>query len=106
MKQKILQLTKINMKIYKIWQIVNYGYDTYSDAVVCAESEYKAKRINPGGFREMGEDDKWYFVYADGEKKLDDDDSWAELKDIKVEYIGEAKEGLEEGILCSSFHAG
>ena len=39
--------TKQKLKIFKISQTENAGYDTYDSAVVCAENEEKAKRIHP-----------------------------------------------------------
>lgn len=94
------------MKIYKIYQTVNNDYDTYSDAVVCAEDEQSAKAINPGGFCELGEDLKWYFVYHDGRKSMKGDDSWADYKDIKVQYLGEADSKIPKGVITASYHAG
>lgn len=75
------------MKIYKIWQEVNNGYDTYSDFIVYAENEEEAKLVYP----------------------LDKDccGSWVQnIKDIKVEYLGEAKKGAKKGKIAESFHAG
>lgn len=82
------------MKLYKISQNENNDYDTYSNAVVCAENEEKAQMIHPG----YG-DDNW-----DGKKTKYD--TWTDSKNVKVEYIGEAKSDLEKGIVCASFHAG
>jgi len=77
------------MKIYKITQNVNNGYDTYDSFVVYAENQKKAKLVH----------------------KLDDTDdnygSWVKnVADIEVEYLGEAKEGAKEGEILSSFNAG
>jgi len=74
------------MKLYKIWQEINKGYDTYDSAVVCAESEEEARKIPP--------DDISYL------------EMWADFSDVMVEYIGEAKEGLEKGVIVASFNAG
>ena len=77
------------MKLYLISQTVNSGYDTYSAFVVCAEDENDAKTIH----------------------KLDAPDnnygSWVKnIKDIKVEYLGEADESIPRGEILESFHAG
>ena len=77
------------MNLYIISQSTNTGYDTYSDAVVAAESSLTARRINPNG--------EWEEDYS----------SWADSPDqVTVELIGTAIEGTEEGIILASFHAG
>ena len=76
------------LKIWSISQNVNNSYDTYDNAVVCAETEDDAKRINPSG-----EWDDWNM-------------SWCDIKDVKVELIGIAIEGSKKGIICASFNAG
>lgn len=77
------------MKIYKITQNVNSGYDTYDSFVVYAENEKKAKLVHNL--------DNTYDYYG----------SWVKnVEDIEVEYLGEAKEGAEEGEILSSFNAG
>jgi hypothetical protein len=35
-------------KLYRIWQDVNINYDTYDEAVVCAESEEEARNTELG----------------------------------------------------------
>ena len=71
------------MKIFKIWQEVNNGYDTYDSAIVVAENEEEARK-----------------------SPIDIYYEWAHPDDIKVEYIGEAKEGTEKGVILASFNAG
>lgn len=98
------------MKIYKIYQTVNNNYDTYDSAIVFAESEEQAKRICPNTFYEVGDNDHYYFKYDNGTKKDKGEFpsffDWAPVKDIQVEYVGEAKEGTEPGVLLASFNAG
>ena len=80
------------MKLYHISQDEASGYDTWSDAVVCAESEDDAKTIHP-----------WQY-----------DDAWARNggfwckspESVTAKYLGEAAPDLKRGIICSSFHAG
>lgn len=79
------------MKLYRIYQTVNKGYDTYSDAVVCAVDEEDAKTIHP--------DDE-------SKVKEDEDFEWCPLKDVQVQYIGEADDKIERGVIVSSYHAG
>ena len=96
------------MKLFIISQDVNTDYATYSDAVVCAESEEEARKIHPDGeydYKETANDNP----YADKDEyiKADRDyGTWAKKEFVNVEYIGEAKEDMEKGVVCSSFHAG
>ena len=82
------------MKLFKIWQTVNNDYDTYDSAVVIATDEDDARKINPGNIDG--------FVPV----KPADYDSWCGIGDVKVEYLGEAKEGAKRSIVCASFNAG
>ncbi len=86
------------MNLYLISQNVNSGYDTYDSAVVCAESEERARFVNPDG------SDDW-----DGKVVMCNDgtiwDDWCNAEDVQVEYIGKAKEGVK-GVVCTSFNAG
>jgi len=82
------------MKLFHISQNEVSGWDTYSDMVVCAESEDEARKIHP--LSDI-HDDGWKNSY----------DCWCKSPDkVKVEYLGEAAEGIGKGIICSSFHAG
>ena len=79
------------MNLYLISQDVNNDYDTYSDAVVAAESEEAARRTHPSngpGYEEGG---------GDG--------TWAPYQDVKVVLIGYSSDG-KPGVICASFHAG
>ena len=79
------------MKIYKISQKENNGYDTFDSAVVFAEDEEKARKIHPEGKRYWGK------PYP----------TWCSSPDlVKVEYLGEAKDGAKEGVVLGSFNAG
>jgi len=83
------------MKLFLLSQDENGGYDTYDSCVVCAESEEDAKKIHPSGYRndEVTEEEEKY-------------GTWTTLSNVDAEYIGEAKEGSERGVVCSSFNAG
>jgi len=103
------------MKIYKLSQNINTGYDTYSDCIVIAENEEEAKRTHPSiyDFKKLfyNEEKKqfWNFYSGSDETYLFEDEygTWTnDLDKIKVEYIGEAKEGSEKDLVCASFHAG
>lgn len=71
-------------KLYLIWQEVNNDYDTYSGAIVCAESEEEARHIEVG----------------------DPEYTWAKPEDVKVNEIGVANDNIYKGIVLASFHAG
>ena len=96
------------MNIYKISQSIANDYDTYSDAIVCAENEEEAKKIHPDG--DYDYNDKWdgEGEYAEGDYLKRDGylGSWVKKEYVKVEYIGVAKEDLEKGVICASYHAG
>lgn len=80
------------MKLWLIKQDVNNNYDTYDEAVVCAESEEAARMIHPAGgtFRSSSRYD------------------WAyNPEQVSVTYIGEASSDLEPGsVVCASYNAG
>ena len=77
------------MNLYLISQEVNNGYDTYDQAVVCAESAEKAVLISPDG----NEIDNGYYT-------------WCAVEDVNVECIGKAVDGMKAGVICASFNAG
>jgi hypothetical protein len=98
------------MKLFKISQTVNGGYDTYDSVVVCAEDEEAARRIHPMGENNtyfLDEEDTWMLrlikggvvPYGGGER------AWALPKDVIVEYLGEAQ-GWKHGVIVASFNAG
>lgn len=91
------------LKIFRISQDVNNGYDTYDSAVVIARDENEARNIYPT-------------------KEYDDSviqSDWAEQsrrrpygawcyapEEVKVELIGVAKAGSVASVVVSSFNAG
>jgi hypothetical protein len=77
------------MKLYKLSQSVNNDYDTYSDAVVAAETAKLARQINPDGTNDKCS------------PRL-----WCHQRYVKVECIGKAADGIKAGLICASFHAG
>lgn len=94
------------MKLWLISQDQNNGYDTYDSAVVAAENEVLAKTIHPSGYY-VWVQGKVHFKFSDGHTELAFSNNWAsDLDAVKVEFLGEAKEGTEEGIICASFNAG
>lgn len=94
------------MKIYKISQDSNSGYDTYDSAVIIAKNAEDAKHACVCGFHKY-HDGGLYFQYADGREEIEESCSaWCIPENVEVRYLGEAEEGSEEGIVCSSFNAG
>lgn len=103
------------MKIYRISQDDNNGYDTYDSAIVIAKNEEEAKRIHPddiwekGGYYDEDKKEFWSVNRRNEKYKFEEKHygTWTnDLTKIKVEYIGEAKEELNERIILSSFNAG
>ena len=79
------------MKLYLITQDVHNDYDTYSDAVVSAESEEDAKTIHPDGDSIVTTtQSRW--------------STWSAIEDVVAEYLGETEQ--PRGVICASFHAG
>lgn len=72
------------MKLYKISQDINSGYDTYDSAVVCSKNENDARNT--------------HFPSSDY--------TWTIPENVKVELIGTADKEIKEGIIVSSFNAG
>ncbi|MFT6836289.1 MAG: hypothetical protein ACJA0H_002338 [Francisellaceae bacterium] len=81
------------MNIYKLSQDINDNYDTFDSAIVIADTEDKAREINPAS-------GKWY-AECDGEWV-----AYNKISLIKVELIGTAIEGSKEGVVVASFNAG
>lgn len=80
------------MNLYIISQDPNNDYDTYDSAIVCAPDIYIAQGIHPSG-----DEGYWGSKY----------DTWCTDKSlVKVELIGEAVEGSEQGVVLASFNAG
>ena len=82
------------MKLFKLSQDENNSWDTYDSCIVAAEDEKQASYIHPCEWSS----DPW------GQHRYRE---WASSPtNVKVEYIGEAAEGVEEGVILSSFNAG
>ncbi len=83
------------MKIYLIKNVTNQSYESFYSAVVCAESEEKARMIHPRQFYENA------YQNWDGIHRSDD---WAFARDIEVEYLGEASsENSKPRVICVDF---
>jgi hypothetical protein len=96
------------MKLWLISQGENNGYDTYDSAVVAAETEQLAKETSPSDYYTF-RDGLWRFDTVRGLDEtgnIDQSGSWAHPDKVDIEYIGEATEGTEAGVICASFNAG
>lgn len=75
--------------MYKISQTENCGYDTYDEAVVCAESANEAQNMLPN------EDMNTYDI----------EEAWTSTEFVKVELIGESYIN-HKGVIVSSYRGG
>ena len=99
------------MKLYLISQSINSGYDTYDSAVVAAENEQAAKETYPAinDFVYTYHDNSWWWAWPPKfmNEERESGGSWAcKPSQVDVEYIGEAAEGTEAGVICASFNTG
>lgn len=81
------------MKLWLISQKVNNDYDTYDSAIVAAETEDAAKNMRPDG-TEFTDAESLFFS------------SWCELKDVEIEYLGNAAKHIKRGVILASYRAG
>jgi hypothetical protein len=84
------------MKLFKISQTQNRGYDIYDSAVVAAEDGAAARLMHPSSYGGFGKDGCGYMRH----------DWCQDPGDVSVEYLGEAREGMPIGFVCKSFIAG
>lgn len=82
------------MKLFKVENPTPVAYDEFQAMVCAAENEGVARGICP----------------SDGVGNMDNDDSYryfgCPLSELTVTYIGDAAEGIEEGVVCADFNAG
>ena len=97
------------MKLYLISQRTNCGYDTYDSAVVAAEDDNDATLINPSEYYPNWDQEAqdWAGTSITGKRYYQGSyGSWTKPENVTANYIGEAKEGTERGVICASFNAG
>jgi hypothetical protein len=88
---------KTPLYIYHVSQSQNNGYDTYSDFVICAPDEETARNADPSTGWPMTTQNSWSDRY----------NGWCNGPEhVEVKLVGNAVEGMNPGIICSSFHAG
>lgn len=81
------------MKLFLIEQSQNLNYWTYDSAVVAAANEETARNMHPGtgmAIKDWSATESW----CDGPHH------------VRVRYIGEAADDVEQGSICSSYNAG
>jgi len=93
------------MNIYIIRRKGLCDYDEYDSAVVVAESEEDAKKINPDR-KCFWENDSWYYLNSINEKCKVYFGGWVTPSQVDVEKIGIADLSQEKGVVVSSFNAG
>ena len=81
------------MNLYLISQTEITHYDTFSDAVVAAETEEEARTIHPDGNQRLPFEDSYPTWTKDPSK-------------VKIKLIGKAVDGAPVGVICASFNAG
>ena len=79
------------MKLWKLEQSVNDGWDTFDSCIVAAETLGDARVIHPCSRHQAGDAECC---------------DWASPSDVTATLIGEATEGTERGVILSSFNAG
>lgn len=84
------------MNLYLISQSKNVDFDTYSDAVVAAETPEAATLIHPDGTAIPIDQEKNQFS------------TWvSDPAKVEVQLIGTAVDEIKAGsVICSSYHAG
>ena len=91
------------MKIYRISQDTNTGYDTFSEAIVSAPNELTAKMTHPSqGYQNI---QWWTDEMVKGVKNYKRE-GWCHYSDVNVELLGYARPEIGQGVISSSFHAG
>jgi len=73
-------------------------YDEFDSAVVAACNEGEARKIHPSGLAKW-DDEKERWDHFNGH-------AWRFPQKVECQYIGDAAEGIEKGVICSSFNAG
>jgi hypothetical protein len=96
------------MNLYLLSQDDNLGYGTYDSCIVAAPNEETARLIHPSELdiklsgKEDGIDpDMGQIGWPETEGGY-----WCTPEKVKVELIGSAKEGTEQGVILASYNDG
>lgn len=84
------------MKLFRISQTQDTGYDTFDSAVVAAEDETIAAFMDPQNGEPMTAEE-WGSNFP----------HWCSGPEhVRVTYLGTAAPGITRGVICASFNAG
>jgi hypothetical protein len=78
------------MKLYMLSTTVNDRPKAFSRAVVAAETEEAARRTHPDGSSTVLSQEDHF-------------GTWVSLQRVQVEYLGEAKPGMQAGVIIASY---
>ena len=106
------------MKLWRISQTAQTGYDTYDFAIVAARTEEEARFISPEENGSWGEirvkslrDGEyilktcWHYYAGDGNPYKLPGESWANPDDVVAVLIGDAAPWVATGLILASFNA-
>lgn len=82
------------MKLFKVEQLGNACLDEFQSMICAAENESLARVTSPVGFDHPVDDQDSFHFWGCG------------LDELKITYIGEAAEGIQQGVICADFNAG
>lgn len=92
------------MKIYKLTQNVNEGYDTYDAIIVIAKDENQARLMYPKHTNIISEEYDFSQAPSDPFKYSK---SWVtNPSDVEIELLGTAEKNSKCRIVLASFNAG
>lgn len=104
------------MKLFRIWQDVTKGYDTFDSAVVCADDEHEAKETHPNAYVDpcnaklgvtfVGLNEDYLRMERLAVSKGMTGYVWTVPENVKTEFLGEAAPEVAKGVICASFNAG
>lgn len=84
------------MKLFKVERTDDPSWDEYDAMIVCCEDEETARNMSPDTGEPMTEKE-WNEQFS----------FWCKSPtDLKVEYLGEAADHVEKGVVLDSFNAG
>lgn len=77
-------------------------YDQYTEAVVVAKNEERARMIHPNG------DYAWLAgSWRNSKGQRETDKTWANPSDVSIQLLGKADRSIkDEKVICASFRAG
>lgn len=94
------------MKLWRISQNVNNGWDTYDSAVVAAETEEEARCTYPDTNEETRwNGNEWMLQVRDGRVVEFHSSTWTKPDNVSVEFLADGYEG-PAGTVVASFNAG